>query len=317
MAVLILAEDIDATADEMVRALADRGTLVHRVNTAWFPIELTVSFDLDGGRWSGHMITPRHTIELADISAVGYRAPRAYRFPRGMNPAERAHANSEAKFGLGGVLISMPALWVNHPTRLARAAYKPYQLVTAARCGLTVPETLITNERASVESFAAKGRTVAKVLGSNTIVEQGVRKLTFTRLIHNEDLEDLRGIEQTTHLFQRWVPKAYDVRVIVIGEHMTAVAIRAGSAGGYIDWRADYDHLSYELIEMPVDVADGVRRLMESMGIVYGALDFVVRPDRTWTFLEINAGGQYGWLEDETGAPLTGQLADLLAAGQP
>jgi hypothetical protein len=37
MSVLILAADIDATADKMVRTLADRDVVVHRVNTAWFP----------------------------------------------------------------------------------------------------------------------------------------------------------------------------------------------------------------------------------------------------------------------------------------
>jgi hypothetical protein len=37
MSILILAEDIDATADKMVRTLADRDVVVHRVNIAWFP----------------------------------------------------------------------------------------------------------------------------------------------------------------------------------------------------------------------------------------------------------------------------------------
>jgi hypothetical protein len=55
---------------------------------------------------------------------------------------------------------------------------------------------------------------------------------------------------------------------------------------------------------------------MKSMDLVYGALDFVVQPEGAWTFLEINAGGQFGWIEDCTGAPLTDQLADLLIKGE-
>jgi hypothetical protein len=54
---------------------------------------------------------------------------------------------------------------------------------------------------------------------------------------------------------------------------------------------------------------------MVTMDLAYGALDFVVQPSGEWVFLEINAGGQYGWIEDETRAPLTDQLADLLAKG--
>lgn len=312
MSVLILAEDIDATADTMIHALLERDAVVHRVNTAWFPARLSVSAELREERWIGQIRTPARVIELETITAVWYRTPRAYRFPSELSPAEREHANLEAKYGLGGVLSSLPALWVNHPSRLADAAYKPVQLVRAARCGLAVPDTVITNEAATVREFASAGKTVSKVFGTNTIMEEGVRKIGFTRLLDDADLADLRGIDVTAHLVQRWVPKAYEVRMMVIGDHITAAAIRAGSPESYVDFRSDYDNLSYELIEPPADIVDGVRQLMVAMDLLYGALDFVVQPNGSWTFLEINAGGQFGFIEDETGAPLTAQLADLL-----
>ena len=71
------------------------------------------------------------------------------------------------------------------------------------------------------------------------------------------------------------------------------------------------------LIEPPSDVTEGVHALMRSLGLVYGALDFVVTPEGEWVFLEVNPGGQYGWIESCTGAPLTSVLADLLTKGQP
>jgi hypothetical protein len=91
------------------------------------------------------------------------------------------------------------------------------QLATAARCGLPVPETLITNDPDAVRRFASCGATVTKMLGANHIAEEGTRKVTFTRLLDDDDLADLRGIEVTTHQFQRWAPKQYDARVIAIG----------------------------------------------------------------------------------------------------
>lgn len=212
-------------------------------------------------------------------------------------------------------MSSLPALWANHPNRLADAAYKPVQLATASRCGLTVPETVITNEVDTVREFAAGGKTITKVLGSNTIMEEGVRKIGFTRLLGDAELTDLRGIEVTTHLVQRWAPKLHDVRMVVIGENITAAALHAGNPDGYIDFRSGYDTLSYALTDPPAEVCDGIRRLMAELRLAYGALDFVVRPDGTWVFLEINAGGQFGFIEDKTGAPLTAQFADLLAKG--
>jgi D-alanine-D-alanine ligase-like ATP-grasp enzyme len=99
-------------------------------------------------------------------------------------------------------------------------------------------------------------------------------------------------------------------------QSLTASTITAGSAASYVDWRSDYDALTYELIAPPQAVADSIRSLMRALGLVYGALDFVVTPDGEWVFLEINAGGQYGWLEAATGAALTDALADLLTKGK-
>jgi glutathione synthase/RimK-type ligase-like ATP-grasp enzyme len=255
-------------------------------------------------------------VDLDEIHAVWYRSPEACQMPADLSSAERHHAFLEAKYGLGGVLSSLPALWVNHPARLADASYKPVQLVRAHECGLTVPETMITNDADAVREFASGRRTVTKLLGSNTISEEGTRKFSWTRVLDADDLADLRGIEVTTHLVQQWVPKSFEVRVIAIGDHLTAAAIHAGTTASFVDWRSDYDALSYELIDPPERVALGVRTLMRRFGLVYGALDFVVSPDGRWTFLEINPGGQYGWLETHTGAPLTGVLADLLTKRQ-
>ncbi len=69
---------------------------------------------------------------------------------------------------------------------------------------------------------------MTKLLGASSIYEESHRKIGFTRLIGSDDLADLRGVETTAHLFQRWVPKSYEVRVVVIGDHLTTAAIHAG-----------------------------------------------------------------------------------------
>ncbi|MGH3796961.1 MAG: MvdC/MvdD family ATP grasp protein [Pseudonocardiaceae bacterium] len=317
MSVLILARDLDADADEMVTALRERNAETWRVNTAWFPCELSVTAALRNGRWSGYVHTPAHSVELDEIHAVWYRSPEAYNMPAELSEAERQHCLREAKYGLGGVLASLPVLWINHPSRLADCAYKPLQLVRAQQCGLRVPDTMITNEPESVRLFASGGRTVTKLMGANTISEEGCRKLSWTRVLGQDDLDDLRGLDVTCHLVQRWVPKSFEVRAVVIADRITTVRINAGSGASYIDWRSDYAALTYELIEPPDYVVQGIHALMRSFDLVYGALDFIVISDDDWIFLELNAGGQYGWLEVATGVPLTGYLADLLAKESP
>ncbi|MBV9139724.1 MAG: ATP-grasp ribosomal peptide maturase [Pseudonocardiales bacterium] len=317
MTVLILAPDLDPTADCMVTLLGQRGVEVFRVNTAWFPTQVQVSVELHDARWHGVLTAPHGKLDLKRVQAVWYRSPEAYQMPPELSPAEAHHARVEAKYGLGGVLASLPVLWCNHPSRVADAAYKPVQLARAAAAGLTVPDTLITNEPDAVRKFAVGGATVTKLVGGMAIDEEGVRKNVYTRLLEPEDFTDLRGIEHTTHLFQRWVPKARECRVIVVGQHITAAAITSGSQRGYVDYRTDYDNLRYELVDPPEQVIAGIRLLMAGFGLAFGALDFVITPSGGWVFLEINPTGQYGFIEHATGAPLTAQLADLLAGVTP
>jgi ATP-grasp ribosomal peptide maturase len=299
----------------MVLALEDRGAEVDRIDTGWFPEHLSITARLLRGRWTGHLRTEHRVVDLEEIHAVWYRSPRAYQFPTELNTAEQEHAKVEAKYGLGGVLMSLPVLWVNHPARLADSAYKPYQLAIAAQSGLHVADTLITNCSTSVKNFAAESKTVSKMLGAVSIVEGGQRKVAHTHPLATADIADLRGIEVTTHQFQHWARKEYEARMFVIGDHITTAAIYSHTAAAYIDWRKGYGSNTYALVEPPAEITEGVRRLMAQMGLVYGAIDFVIGPDDDWTFLEINAGGQFGWIEDETGAPLTDQLADLLTKG--
>lgn len=315
MTVLVLAPERDTTADRMVRELTGRGVVLVRLDTAWFPGQVSLAASFSGGGWGGTLTVRGRVLDLGDLRAIWYRSPSAFVFPAALTPTERHWAGTEAKLGLGGVLGALPVLWINHPARVADAAAKPVQLVVAARCGLAVPDTLIANVAGDVARFAADGATVAKALGAAAVVESGGRATAFTHLLSDADVADLRGVEVTTHQFQRWVPKAYEARVIVVGDRVFAAGIYAGTSETRVDWRSNYQDLAYSRIDVPEQVARGVVDYCAAMGLVYGAFDFVVRPDGAWVFLECNAGGQYGWIEDAVSAPVTAALADLLAAG--
>lgn len=282
----------------------------------WFPQQLTLDAELRNGQWVGRLVTPYREVTLEGIRSVWYRNPSGFRFPPAMSGTERQHAQHEAKLGFGGVLSALPVRWINHPSRHADAGYKPRQLVAAARAGLCVAPTLVTNNAAAVRRFAARsgpGGVVTKMFGASAICEQGGRRVALTQRLTDSDLDDLRGIELTAHIVQRWATKREECRVIVIGPHVFAVIIRAHSQAAYIDWRADYNALSFEQISLPTDLEHGIRAVMRDLGLVYGAFDFVITPEAEWIFLEVNPGGQFGFLEDSTDAPLTATLADLLA----
>src|SRR6266545_1038485 len=203
MTVLVLAERTDTTADLVVRELNERGAVVFRCDIAEFPATLSLSGYLDPGdtRWRGRLRTAHRAVALEDITGVYFRRPTAFRLPEDMSAAERRFAAMEAKMGLGGVLMSLPCRWVNHPSRIADAEYKPLQLVAAARAGLRVPATVITNDPSAAWDFAAPGGPVVyKTLASPAVPDGDHLRLIYTTAVDHERLDDER-IGRTAHLF--------------------------------------------------------------------------------------------------------------------
>lgn len=265
------------------------------------------------------MRTEHRSVDLADIRSIWYRDPAAFRFPTGLTEVERAYAHREARLGFGGVLAALPVLWCNHPNRAADAVFKPLQLATAAASGLSVQPTMVTNSPDAAARFAAEqgvANTICKSFGPNTVTEGGTLKVAFTRRLDDTDLNRLGSVGSTATQLQRWVDKAHEARVVVVGEAMFTILIKAGSLAGHVDWRADFESLSYLLVDTPPQVADGVRTYMKALGLAYAALDFAIEKDTDrWVFLESNSSGQYGWLEAKTAAPITDAIADLLTGG--
>ncbi|MFD4974849.1 MvdC/MvdD family ATP grasp protein [Streptomyces sp. NPDC058424] len=165
------------------------------------------------------------------------------------------------------------------------------------------------------ERFAAAqagGPVIYKPVASPVLIEEGQLKSVYAHCLTLADLEDLQGISTTAHLFQSWVDKDHEVRLTVVGEHMFAAAIHAGSDAAHEDWRSDYGALTYTITTVPEQVAEGMRRLMDRLQLRYGAADFIVGPQGRWTFLEVNPCGQWDWIQGETGLPIAQAIADDL-----
>lgn len=318
MTVVIFAQQADSPVDAMVRQLAARNVPVFRADTSWFPRQMVLDARLsDAGRWTGQLGTTHRTVDLGAIRSIWYRDPTAFSFTEGLTDVERAYAHREARLGLGGVLASLDLLWVNNPNRAADAVYKPLQLATATRCGLTTVPTVITNNPDAVRRLAADSPAglVRKSLGPNVVTEGGKLTVAYTHRLTEADLTDLVGADVTATQAQQWVDKTHEARVIVVGERMFTILIHAGSQASRVDWRADYAALSYEWIETPPEIEKGLRAYLAELGLAYSAVDFAIDTDGRWVFLESNSSGQYFWLESHTGAPITNALADLLTEG--
>lgn len=109
-------------------------------------------------------------------------------------------------------------------------------------------------------------------------------------------------------------PRRCDVRLTVVGERMFAAELypENGTPPPGLDWRQHHEHVRYRPCQVPDTVAAAVLALMNRLGLSFGALDFVVTPDYEWVFMEINANGQWAWIERATGLPIAAAIAELL-----
>ncbi|OLZ43140.1 hypothetical protein BS329_40340, partial [Amycolatopsis coloradensis] len=106
--------------------------------------------------------------------------------------------------------------------------------------------------------------------------EAGVREFAHTEPVDTTTPEDLRDVALTAHQYQRWIPKAYEARVFVVGDEIIASEIHAHTDAARVDWRAGYGSNTYRVAELPADVTAGIARLMGERGLVFGALDFAI-----------------------------------------
>jgi ATP-grasp ribosomal peptide maturase len=323
--VLVITDAEDTTANRVTAELALRGVPVARIDAADFPTGLRLRATLTGdsagwnGTLTGKTLDNRAIrLQLGDVRSVYYRRPTEFVLADGMSGPEQRFAYDEARKGFGGVLQALNRPWVNHPVAAARAEYKPVQLATAARCGLTIPRTTITNDPQHAEQWARElaRPVIYKTTGGAWHPEDGQVKVIYTSPVDNPATLRDPSLTLTAHMLQEQITKQYEARSIIIGNQVFTVAIHASSPAGRVDWRTDYDSHTYEVIDLPGPVRKGLVALHRELGLTYGACDIALDTQGDWVFFETNPGGEWGWLAEACGIPAAPALADILEKGQ-
>jgi glutathione synthase/RimK-type ligase-like ATP-grasp enzyme len=84
-----------------------------------------------------------------------------------------------------------------------------------------------------------------------------------------------------------------------------------------VDWRRGGSlELNYRPHTLPKEIGSTCRRLVDRLDLSFGAIDMILTPQGEYVFLEINPNGQWAWIEQRTGVPMSRSLVDLLLEGR-
>lgn len=207
-------------------------------------------------------------------------------------------------------------LWLNHPEMNKKCSDKLKQLQVAVKTGLTVPNTLITNDYQRIIAFARRyGQLLIKPIKIGTIDFGETTKIFFSNRLSLEKIQSFeKNLVVSPLIYQEYVTKLFELRIVVIKDACFAIKIDSqNKTSTKVDWRRNPYAVKWSIYQLPEEIALKCIKLVKAEGLLFSTFDFIVTPEGDHVFLEHNPNGQFAWLEEMTGIPIGKKLLKTLS----
>jgi glutathione synthase/RimK-type ligase-like ATP-grasp enzyme len=301
--IFILTNSQDVTADYLTDRMRKQGVLFLRLDTDTILPELAVDFCFE----SACLNIKNIYLYPEQISGIWFRRPKPINIPsqlaQNLDSAERGHFIDEYSSAIEGFLSQISKCkWINHPSSNSWATNKIYQLHTAKKFGFKVPETIVTQDFEKARNFIKIGPSIVKPLRVGYFEREFPWDDThiYTNDINIEILETRKHLlSQCPTLFQRRVQKSLDVRVTVIDSNIHGVSLRFQECERQRTdiRRNNMIDVVYDLIDIPESVSYCILDICRYFDLRFAAVDLAIDETGQWWFFEINANGQWAWLD--------------------
>jgi MvdD-like protein with pre-ATP grasp domain len=348
--ILIIGAADDGHVRHVTNRLDERGSKYVQFDPRHYPTsaELTVEYDPAGGS-RGSLTLSGRPLDLNSVRAAWHRARvRPIPAPNIREDQTWWVAESCVRF-LSQVYECLDCLWVPERPASQREAVrwndsaappcdawvtlparaqtpsaenKLYQLSVAGRCGFAVPRTLATNSPERFLDFYedCDGELISKRAVDLFPRVGGEITRPFTVSVERRDAANHQAVRHAPVIFQEKVPKRLELRVTVVGTRVFAAEIQSqDSQRQQTDWRhrPEYGQSRYYAAHtLPSDVERKCVDVVKELNLTFGAIDLILTPDGKYVFLEVNINGQWAYIEDMLGLPISDAIAELLTCGR-
>jgi glutathione synthase/RimK-type ligase-like ATP-grasp enzyme len=314
--IVITAREDDAHALRVAPMLAGRhGEEVVIFDTSTIPSTTALAGRYGNGNDAGDLtfiLAGGRRLNLKDVKAFWWRRPQPLIIDPMLTDVTASNfAYQESISALYGFLECCDATWVNNIQNDTAAEYKPFQLKVAAEHGFRIPDTLITNSPDELMAFyqSHQGAVVYKAFNQRGLIWRP------TRLLRQEDFAVLDNLRFAPVIFQAVVPGTRDIRITAIGERLFATEFDIERLDD-VDYRTRMSQIACRPHSLPPEMEVRIHAFMESLALEYGGIDFRLTPDGEYVFFEINTAGEFLFIEDRTGQPISEAMAAHLAGGR-
>lgn len=181
---------------------------------------------------------------------------------------------------------------------------------------LKFPDFYIGNKKQDAIHFIHQhNEVVIKTLHQMQLsLPNGEPSMLLVNKIQTQDLNDFEENAECPIFLQKFIPKIYDLRIIVIGNRIFTCKIDANlSEAGKVDWRAyDLPRTPHTAHQLTAALESEIFKICRSLQLEYATLDLCVDDNGQHWILDINPFGKYLWIEDAIGSPITHSIAQYL-----
>lgn len=309
--ILIVSHEKDGHCVKVMEALEKKGHPYKLLDLSCFPATAGLSISFEKEKYINALIEKeKGVMDMSEFGSVWWRRPQGFMLHEEISgQVERSFSYTECQCAISGMWLLESSNWINNPVNDEVANRKVYQLRVATDCGLKIPETLITSNPLRAKDFVEKLKIGNVIYKSFSATRQAWRE---TRLVKEGELEKMEAVKYAPVIFQECVHADIDLRITVIGDQIFPAAIHSQNTSYKVDYRMNYHEAVIRPHELPADISRKLLLLMKRLGLVYGAIDMRRNKDGEYIFLEINTAGQWLFMEEPTGMPITNTLAEKL-----
>lgn len=330
--VLVISNKGDIHCNSVINHFINNGTLYFRLNTETLGIDYRITFLKNNSSRPYLEIYNKLNQKLFDsreVTAIWDRRPLS-------QSSSDQHDNELNQIILSE--INELNLWIRyyfHGSRMIgssvydrpneskiRQMYLADKILTKNH-PIKFPETIITNDYDKVIDFIKNHEYVAiKPIGSDAYQVDEEHEIPFVSMKTNtaELQKNLtqNDLDLAPIFLQEYVEKKHELRVTSVGDQHFCCLIdsqKLQSGKGKEDWREGYDHgldENQKSITTPEEIEKFCNAYLDAIQANFGCFDFILGEDDKYYFLECNPNGQWLWLEEDIGLPISKAIADYL-----